>query len=101
MPAVALPAPRPPCPCRRTAFVYDMEDPEAGDIPTTLRRSKEDCPKVSQVAGVSRNRAMWECVCERRQGMALLTLQFSACLRYKRCRWAGWMRRCLTRLRAS
>jgi hypothetical protein len=33
-------------PCRRTAFVYELEEAAAGDIPTTLRRSKEDCPKV-------------------------------------------------------
>ena len=32
---------------RRTAFVYDF-DPETGggDVPTTLRRSKADCPPV-------------------------------------------------------
>ena len=30
---------------RRTAFVYDMEDSYV-EIPTTLRRSKDDCPKV-------------------------------------------------------
>eukprot|EP00887_Chlorella_sp_A99_P003354 scaffold26.g3354.t1 len=29
---------------RRTAFVYDLE--EGGDLPTTLRRSIEDCPKA-------------------------------------------------------
>jgi IK cytokine len=44
MSAVAVPMPR------RTAFVYDMDDPEAGDIPTTLRRSKEDCPKVQEMS---------------------------------------------------
>ncbi len=33
---------------RRTAFVYELEDSEYGsDIPTTLRRSKLDCPVVS------------------------------------------------------
>ena len=32
---------------RRTAFVYELEDDEYGsDIPTTLRRSKLDCPPV-------------------------------------------------------
>ncbi len=31
---------------RRTAFVYDLEDGEALDIPTTLHRSKADCPKA-------------------------------------------------------
>lgn len=32
---------------RRTAFVYELEDSEYGsDIPTTLRRSKLDCPPV-------------------------------------------------------
>jgi IK cytokine len=32
---------------RRTAFMYDF-DPETGggDVPTTLRRSKADCPPV-------------------------------------------------------
>ena len=32
---------------RRTAFVYDMEGGETLDIPTTLHRSKADCPKAS------------------------------------------------------
>lgn len=33
---------------RRTAFVYDLEEQEGNtDVPTTLRRSKEDCPPVS------------------------------------------------------
>jgi hypothetical protein len=33
---------------RRTAFVYELEDGEdMSDIPTTLRRSKLDCPPVS------------------------------------------------------
>lgn len=33
---------------RRTAFVYDLDEQEVGsDVPTTLRRSKEDCPPVS------------------------------------------------------
>ena len=32
---------------RRTAFVYELEDSEYGsDIPTTLRRSRLDCPPV-------------------------------------------------------
>lgn len=31
---------------RRMAFVYDLEDVESLDIPTTLHRSKADCPKV-------------------------------------------------------
>ena len=32
---------------RRTAFVFDLDDSESGlDIPTTLRRSKADCPKA-------------------------------------------------------
>ena len=32
---------------RRTAFVYELEDDDYGsDIPTTLRRSKLDCPMV-------------------------------------------------------
>lgn len=32
---------------KRMAFVYELEEGEATtDIPTTLRRSKEDCPKV-------------------------------------------------------
>lgn len=31
---------------RRTAFVYDLEGPFSSDVPTMLRRSKEDCPKV-------------------------------------------------------
>ena len=30
---------------KRTAFLYELEDMFAGDIPTTLRRAKEDCPK--------------------------------------------------------
>ena len=30
----------------RTAFVYDLEDAETNSIPTTLRRSKADCPPV-------------------------------------------------------
>ena len=29
-----------------TAFVYDLETPNSSDIPTTLRRSKADCPEV-------------------------------------------------------
>ena len=29
-----------------TAFVYDLENPNSSDIPTTLRRSKADCPEV-------------------------------------------------------
>lgn len=33
---------------RRTAFVYEMEDPLGPDLPTMLRRSKEDCPKVHE-----------------------------------------------------
>ena len=34
----------------RTAFVYDMEEHDSNtDVPTTLRRSKEDCPPVSQL----------------------------------------------------
>ncbi len=36
--------------CRRTAFVYELEDPDAPDVPTTLRRSKDDCPKASAFA---------------------------------------------------
>ncbi|PRW61028.1 suppressor of mec-8 and unc-52-like protein 2 [Chlorella sorokiniana] len=35
---------------KRTAFVYELEDPDAPDVPTTLRRSKEDCPKVKEMA---------------------------------------------------
>ncbi|KAL4420939.1 hypothetical protein ABPG77_001422 [Micractinium sp. CCAP 211/92] len=35
---------------RRTAFVYELEDPGAPDVPTTLRRSKEDCPKPQETA---------------------------------------------------
>jgi IK cytokine len=32
---------------RRTAFVYELDgDAFASDIPTTLRRSKADCPPV-------------------------------------------------------
>ncbi|EFN50558.1 hypothetical protein CHLNCDRAFT_136594, partial [Chlorella variabilis] len=31
---------------RRTAFVYELEEAGAPDIPTTLRRSREDCPKA-------------------------------------------------------
>ena len=30
----------------RTAFVFDLEDAHTPDIPTTLRRSKADCPEV-------------------------------------------------------
>ena len=31
----------------RTAFVYDLEEHDSStDVPTTLRRSKEDCPPV-------------------------------------------------------
>jgi hypothetical protein len=41
-----LPARPPPATCRRTAFVFELDDAEAADVPTTLRRSKEDCPKV-------------------------------------------------------
>ena len=29
---------------RRTAFLYELEDVLAPDAPTTLRRSKDDCP---------------------------------------------------------
>ncbi|KAL4452787.1 hypothetical protein ABPG75_008449 [Micractinium tetrahymenae] len=35
---------------RRTAFVHDLEDLDAPDVPTTLRRSKEDCPKPQETA---------------------------------------------------
>lgn len=32
----------------RSAFVYDLEEHDSStDVPTTLRRSKEDCPPVS------------------------------------------------------
>ena len=32
---------------RRTAFVFDLDELGSGlDIPTTLRRSKADCPKA-------------------------------------------------------
>lgn len=36
---------------RRTAFAYDLDDDADGglDIPTTLYRSKADCPKVRHV----------------------------------------------------
>ena len=37
---------------RRTAFVYDMEGGETLDIPTTLHRSKADCPKVTEGAAL-------------------------------------------------
>ena len=30
----------------RTAFVFDLENAYSPDIPTTLRRSKADCPEV-------------------------------------------------------
>ncbi|CAL8466768.1 g6304 [Coccomyxa elongata] len=43
---------------RRTAFVYELEDSEYGsDIPTTLRRSKLDCPQAvdSLMGGVDGN----------------------------------------------
>ncbi len=29
--------------------MYELEDPGAPDVPTTLRRSKEDCPKVGML----------------------------------------------------
>lgn len=31
---------------RRTAWVFELGDPAGPDVPTMLRRSKEDCPKV-------------------------------------------------------
>lgn len=31
----------------RTAFVYELDSAFAPDVPTTLRRSKADCPPVS------------------------------------------------------
>lgn len=31
----------------RTAFVFDLEEAFSPDIPTTLRRSKADCPEVA------------------------------------------------------
>jgi IK cytokine len=38
---------------RRTAFVYDFDpDTGGGDVPTTLRRSKADCPPVQVRAAV-------------------------------------------------
>jgi hypothetical protein len=39
---------------RRTAFLFELDDPAAPDVPTTLRRSKEDCPAVRErmTAGV-------------------------------------------------
>ena len=37
---------------RRTAFVYDLnESGPSSDVPTTVRRSKADCPPVSLCAG--------------------------------------------------
>jgi hypothetical protein len=30
----------------RTAFVFDLESANSSDVPTTLRRSKADCPEV-------------------------------------------------------
>ena len=45
---------------RRTVFVYNFEDvTEEGivpDVPTTVRRSKADCPKVRCPL------AVWECM---------------------------------------
>lgn len=38
---------------RRMAFVYELEDGDALDIPTTLHRSKADCPKVKSRSPVS------------------------------------------------
>ena len=35
---------------KRTAFVYELDNDGANpDIPTTLRRSKADCPPVSKL----------------------------------------------------
>lgn len=34
---------------RRMSFVYDMADPYGTNIPVTLRRSKEDCPKPKEL----------------------------------------------------
>ena len=37
---------------RRTAFVYELDaEPGTSDIPTTLRRSKADCPPVGRPYG--------------------------------------------------
>lgn len=46
------PTQRPLAPCvpRRTAFVFELDDPAAPDVPTTLRRSKEDCPRPPETA---------------------------------------------------
>ena len=48
----------------RTAFVYDMEETDSNtDVPTTLRRSKEDCPPVSQLMDSSSVFSSRNCSC--------------------------------------
>jgi hypothetical protein len=38
---------------RRTAFIYELDDDSFNsDIPTTLRRSKADCPPVSALTSI-------------------------------------------------
>lgn len=47
---------------RRMAFVYDFEADEYGvvqDIPTTVRRSKADCPTVGASAHATENMGAW------------------------------------------
>ena len=37
----------------RSAFVYDLEELDSStDVPTTLRRSKEDCPPVGHAIDI-------------------------------------------------
>ncbi len=43
----------------RTAFVFALEDSYSPDIPTTLRRSKADCPEVLYLADPQRNQLFW------------------------------------------
>lgn len=53
---------------RRTAFVYEFMD-GAGDVPTTLRRSKADCPAAEVWKGVAR---LYRCLQQHHQHQAEL-----------------------------
>lgn len=45
---------------KRTAFLYELDGPFASDVPTTLRRAKEDCPKPKELMYASTDGAVLE-----------------------------------------
>lgn len=59
----------------RTAFVYDLEEQDSNtDVPTTLRRSKEDCPPVRSLLSCPAAELMYVpvCVCVHSCGRGVL-----------------------------